>query len=210
VPNRKGRHLLDNLDVDADAAGVFGICYSVLTWKGVGKGLGWSPRSWIKTVGKMIEDGHATTFLIQRSGRGHRVTLTGISDNGWVFQEGPASTVDWARDTASATTYVYYIQVDQAFIDHYEQVKNELQGTRTAYAVVWPNLPRTTSTYQNCVSHSHYLMYRLGLARWTSTKGWWVPSVSNWVDWFKSFVPTSHGGYRWKYKVFHNINTHIP
>lgn len=201
---RKGRHLLASLQPDNGAAGVFGICYSVLTWTGVGKGLSFWPRSWLKTTGKLFENGHATTFLIELADE--QLTLTGMGD-AWVFETDHLDTLDWARDTGSADTFVYYISVDAAFVARYQQVRQELEGRQDSYAVLWPNLPGN-SRYENCVSHCHYLMYKLGIARWISTKGWWVPSTSNWVDWFKTFAPTRYGG--WKYTVFRGTNTHIP
>ncbi len=177
----------------------YGICYSILTWRGVGKGFSiTSPRSWVKTAGKLVEDGHAMTFLLTPGS----ITTTGIGDE-WVFEDDE----DWGRATGSATTYVYYIEVDDAFVQRYANVRDELEGTQTEYAVLWPNLWGATTDYQNCVSSSHYLTYRLGLGRWISTKGWWMPSASNWVDWFKSFA-TSYSG--WKYRVLPNTNTHIP
>jgi hypothetical protein len=228
MPNHKGTHLIENLEIDAGAAGVFGICYSILTWSGVGKGLGFSPGSWLKTLGKLVEDGHAITFLyvknvevvkkIKRGGKEReevvledQLTTTGISDDGWVFDTGPVDKVDWARPTGSATTYVYYIGVNEAFIDKYRQLEAELKGTKTTYDAFWPNLPFVKTHYQNCVSHSHYLVSRLGLASWPNTvKGWWMPSASNWVDWFKSFAPTGRAGFGWKYRKFESTNTHIP
>lgn len=205
-----GNHLVKNIDIPDGAAGVFGLCYSVLTWSGVLKGLGlFSPWSWVKTTGKMFEDGHATTFLIDLGKK--TLTLTGISDEGWEFEEDRLADVDWARTTSSSTTYVYYIAVDGEFIKRYRKLQGKLKGTRTAYAALWPNLWGANTTYQNCVSHSHYLMKELGLAFFTNqVSGWWIPSASNWTEWFKSFVPTYHGNYWWKYKRFLNTNTHIP
>lgn len=203
----KGTHLKKNLDRDKKSAGIFGICYSVLTWSGVGKGLSLWPSSWKKSVTKLFEDGHATTFLLTDSS----LTMTGMSkdEKGWVFDTDSLASQSWARTTGSTYTYVYYVNVTEKFIEKYGKVKAELEKAKTSYAVLWPNLPMI-GRYENCVSHSHYLMYKLGLAYWTSTKGWWVPSHSNWVDWFKSFIPTAHDGYSWKYKRFANTNTHIP
>ncbi|WP_027722775.1 hypothetical protein [Maridesulfovibrio zosterae] len=244
--NLKGTHLWDSLIIPKGAKGVFGICYSILTWSGVAKGLSLtSPGSWIKSVGKMFEDGHATTFLISpdlddldltttavhvkpkavlvkpkavpvkpelalKKSTAY-LTLTGIGDEGWIFDREPLADIDWARSTGSSTTYVYYIGVDEAMLKKYEIVRNLLEGTKTDYAALWPNLPFTKTTYQNCVSHSNYLMWKLGLAFFpVQSKGWWIPSHSNWLEWFKSFVPTYHGSFWWKYKKFENTNTHIP
>jgi hypothetical protein len=204
----KAKQLYDSLEVDGAAKGVFGICYSIITWSGVGKGLGWRPKTWGKTVGKLFENGHATTFLIDRTKKPVRITLTGINDDGWLFEQGSLNATDWARDTGNADTFVYYIGVNAKFLDTYAKVKANLMKTKTSYSVLWPNLGRTR--YENCVSHCHYLMSALGIAYWTNRKGWWVPSVSNWVDWFKSFVPVRTGGFWWKYKVFRHTNTHIP
>lgn len=205
-----GTHLVRNLDMPAGADGVFGICYSVLTWSGVAKGFSvFSPWSWVRSVGKLFEDGHATTFLIDNTR--NRITLTGISDDGWEFEEGTLRRIDWARTTGNATTYVYYIGVDREFLGRYQRLRTRLERTRTAYAALWPNLWGANTTYQNCVSHSHYLMSELGLAFFNGqVSGWWVPSGSNWLEWFKSFVPTYHGDYWWKYKRFQSTNTHIP
>ncbi|GEM_PF-6819783 len=209
MPN-DGNHLINNLQIPPGAAGVFGLCYSVLTWSGVAKGFGFlSPRSWVKTAGKMFEDGHATTFLIDLGN--NELTMTGISDGGWEFETDDLDDVDWSRNTGSSTTYVYYIGVDLNFLARYAVVKNALTGTQTEYAALWPNHRFTQTSYQNCVSHSHYLMSRLGLGYFTTQKrGWWMPSASNWMEWLKSFVPTSHGGFHWQYRKFPNTNTHIP
>ncbi|MDU9394021.1 hypothetical protein ACIP1T_21315 [Pseudomonas japonica] len=208
MTERKGTHLKSSLESISGAKGVFGVCYSILTWSGVGKGFGlFSPSTWGKTLGKLAEDGHATTFLIHKN----QITLTGISDDGWVFDSGSLASKSWARTTGSATTYVYYIGVNGDFIKKYEKLQKKLAKTKTAYAALWPNMVGSSTQYQNCVSHSHYLMSELGLAHWAhSTKGWWVPSASNWVEWFKSFAPVQRDGFAWKYKKFDSTNTHIP
>ncbi|MCP1488628.1 hypothetical protein J3D48_004941 [Pseudomonas fluorescens] len=208
MANKKGTELVADLGTIDEAAGIFGICYSILTWSGVGKGFSpFSLGSWTKTLGKLAEDGHATTFLID----GENITLTGISETGWEFSTGTLASQDWARATGSATTYVYYIGVNKQFIKKYRKLQAKLKKTKTAYDVLWPNLANATTQYQNCVSHSHYLVSELGLAHWANTiKGWWMPSASNWVDWFKSFAPTQRDGFSWKYKKFDSTNTHIP
>lgn len=210
----KGSYLYDHLD-DVDSAwGVFGICYSVLTWEGVAKGF--SPMAagtWLKTVGKLVEDGHATTFLFENDlfNGDPTIVTTGISDEGWEFEEGDAVNINWARRSSSATTYVYYICVTAATGNRYRQLMTELQGTATCYAAIIPNHPLVETHYQNCVSHSQYLMAKLGLASWANqSNGWWVPSISNWMDWFKSFIPVSRHGYKWQYTKFQGVNTHIP
>jgi hypothetical protein len=178
---------------------------------GVGKGLSWRPGSWVKSFGKLVENGHATTFLIDRRTRKNiRITMTGMGDDGWIFDEGGLDEIDWARTTANADTFVYYIGGDREFLKKYAAVQKKLEKTRASYAVLWPNLIFAKTQYDNCVSHSHYLMSQLGIAYWTNRKGWWVPSISNWVDWFKSFVPVRAGAFWWKYKVFRGVNTHIP
>lgn len=179
----------------------FGVCYSILTWSGVGKGFSFmSPGSGLKMAGKLIEDGHAMTFLLTPN----VMITTGIGDNQWVFDvEGY-----WGRATGSSNTYVYYLEVDGTFADRYMVLATELRYTTpTQYAVVTPNVYGSKTSYQNCVSSSHYLMYRLGLGSWVSSKGWWMPSASNWSSWFSSFA-SSHSG--WKYKSLPNTNTHIP
>ncbi len=157
---------------------------------------------------KLIENGHATTFLYKKENK--ELTLTGMDDDGWVFDTGKLEEQDWARTTGSANTYVYYICVDSNFIELYQKVESELKKTKTSYTVLWPNMWGAKTQYENCVSHCHYLMWKLKLAFWTSSKGWWMPSISNWVEWFKSFVPIDHGKFKWKYKSFPATNTHIP
>ncbi|WP_321817799.1 MULTISPECIES: hypothetical protein [unclassified Paraburkholderia] len=225
MTNHNGKHLITNLDIDSGAAGVFGICYSILTWSGVGKGFRpFELSSWRKTLIKVAQDGHATTFLfvkkvkvIKKIGRvkvereEDQLTTTGISAKSWEFETKSIEKSVWARSTGNATTYVYYIGVNQAFIDKYRELEVELNSTDTTYHAFWPNLPFTQTHYQNCVSHSHYLVSKLGLANWPNTiKGWWMPSASNWMDWFKSFVPTGRDGFSWKYKKFESTNTHFP
>lgn len=173
MANKKGTELVAGLEAITGAAGIFGICYSILTWSGVGKGFSpFSFGSWKKTLGKLVEDGHATTFLID----GRNITMTGISDDGWVFNTGALGSTDWARATGSATTYVYYIGVNKAFVKKYRKLEAKLKKTKTSYDAFWPNLPTAKTQYQNCVSHSHYLISELGLAHWGNTvKGWWMP-----------------------------------
>lgn len=208
MTKRKGTHLVAGLEKISGAAGIFGICYSILTWSGVGKGFSpFSLGAWKKTLGKLVEDGHATTFLIV----GENITLTGISEDGWEFNTGNFGEMDWARTTGSSTTYVYYIGVNKQFVKKYKTLAAKLKKTKTTYDAFWPNLPLANTQYQNCVSHSHYLISELGLAHWGNTvRGWWMPSASNWVDWFKSFAPVQRDGFSWKYKKFDSINTHIP
>jgi hypothetical protein len=76
MANVNGNDLLGRLAVDGKAAGVFGICYSIVTWSGVFKGFSlFSPKAWAKTAAKMVENGHAQTFLIDigdEGADGHR------------------------------------------------------------------------------------------------------------------------------------------
>ncbi|MCP4112044.1 MAG: hypothetical protein GY749_42045 [Desulfobacteraceae bacterium] len=204
-----GNHLVNSLNMPDGAAGVFGICYSVLTWSGVGKGFSlFSPRSWVKSAGKMFDDGHSTTFLIDL-GR-NTLTLTGISANGWDFREDDLEYVEWARASHSATTYVYYVGVDNEFLARYRQLRQTLENTHTVYAVLWPNMWGAKTNYQNCVSQSHYLMSKLNLAHFNpQVYGWWMPSLGNELEWLRSFVPTYHGNYWWRYKRFPATNTYI-
>ena len=204
-----GQHLLGNLNPDLSAGGVFGICYSIIRWSGVTKGLKvLSPYSWKKTVGKLFEDGHATTFLIDL--KKDSLTLSGIGNNGWEFTEKDLKSIHWARSSGNADTYVYYISVSEDLVKRYDDLRDDLvYGDAHSYALLSPNLGGSTR-YENCVSSCHYLMYKLGRGSWLSTKGWWIPSTSNWIDWFKSFVPTYHDGYAWKYKVVRNVNTLNP
>ena len=210
------RNILQSLDLtragiqDAGAAGVFGLCCSILTWSGVGKNVSpLRPETWSKLAGKLLEDGHETTFLYQCVN--NKLTMTGIADRSWVFDSGTLGDYQWARNTTSSTTFVYYIFVDNEFIDRYKTLKRTLKRTDTAYAVVWPNLWTAKTTYHNCVSHGHYLISQLGLNFFNEqVAGWWMPSVGNWVEWLKSFVPTYKGDYRWRYRRLENTNTHIP
>lgn len=208
--NHKASELLDELNitrVEVKTGGVFGICYSILTWSGVGKGLSLAPSSWVKSLSKLFENGHATTFFYDYSE--DKITLTGISDNGWVFETGTPENIDWARTTPSSTTFVYYLEINKEIKEKYYKIKEKLTKSNTSYSALWPNLPISTTQYENCVSHSHHLMADLGIVYWPKHKGWWVPSIANWADWLTSFAPI----YRhapWKYKLFQSKNTHIP
>ncbi len=194
-----GQHLLDQLDVP-DGASVFGIAYSIITMSGVMKGAGISPGALVKTAGKLLEDGHATTFFIH----GDEITLTGMGYRGWVFNDGPLASEPWARDTANANTDVYYTVCTPAEAARYAQIRAELEGQRaTTYHEFRPNLPGGTR-YENCISSSHMIVHRMGYGSAIATKGVWIPSVSNWATW------TATKFSAWKHKRFAHTNTHMP
>ena len=199
MPNFKGRHLLNGLNV-GNATGVFGIAYSILTWSGVFKGLGIHPSTWAKVLAKGIENGHAAAFMIDVAN--DDFTMTGMSDEGWVFYGGDLDTEDWARPTVNATTDVYYTTGNN-LVGTFTNVQNELANTPVSYAIVAPNTP-WTPRYENCVSSTHYIAYKMGFGNVMSTKGWWIPSLRNHVAWWGS------DGVAWKHHRFVNCNTHIP
>lgn len=198
MAKHKGRHLLDSLDV-GDAKGVFGIAYSILTWSGTFKGLGISPSSWAKVIGKGFEDGHATAFMIDVEAG--EFTMTGMGDE-WVFYGGDLDAEDWARSTPNAATDVYYTTGDN-LVEKFKEVRAKLEGQKAAYAVLVPNTPFTTR-HENCVSSTHYVVYEMGLGYWAATKGAWVPSFSNYMTWAASKWAS------WKYHRFAGCNTHMP
>ena len=200
MPNHKGFHLLNNLETNGADKGVFGIAYSILTWGGVGKGAGCSFSAVKKTAGKLIEDGHATTFMIDKNNE--LFVMTGIGDS-WVFYGGDLASQDWARQTTSANTDVYYTGLDATQVEKYWNVKEELQASDVNYSELWPNVPGF-SRYENCISSSHYVVYKMGLGKWASTKGSWVPSMSNWMTWAATKASS------WKHRRFDNCNTHFP
>ncbi len=201
MPNFKGSHLLGGLSVGS-STGVFGVAYSIINWSGLFKGLGLSPGSWAKVVSKGFEDGHATTFMIDLKAKSF--TMTGISDDthGWVFYGGGLARDDWARPTTNAATDVYYTTGDD-LPDKFRAVRGELEKTETTYAVLMPNSWFSTR-YENCVSSSHYMVYKMGLGYWASSKGAWVPSFSNWLTWTATKFSS------WKHHRFADCNTHIP
>ena len=201
MANFKGSNLFNNIDKSPGKSGIFGIAYSILTWGGVAKGAGASFSAIKKVGGKLIEDGHATTFMIDRSN--DLFVMSGISDDGWEFYGGDLQSQDWARSSNNANTDVYYVELDKTQVAKYWQIKDELQKLdNVTYSEVWPNIPGRTR-YENCISSSHYLSYRMGFGRWAATKGVWIPSMSNWMTWAATF------GSAWKYKRFNNCNTHF-
>ena len=58
----------------------------------------------------------------------------------------------------------------------------------------------TSTRYENCVSGTHYIVYKMGLGYWASTKGWWVPSLSNHMTWAASKFSA------WKHQKFPDCN----
>lgn len=194
--------LFDSLDVSDASAGVLGICYSILNWSGIAKGSGASPSALGHTLSKVMQDGHATTFLWVKAT--DVFIKTGIARSGWTFCE-----ESWARITSNATTYVYYIEVDQEFIDSYMKTAKRLLRRKVFYGVGTPNL-LDGSEYQNCVSSTHQLLAELGLGSVLMTKGFWMPSIANWVHWFSTFAPRTVAGFTWKYIFFPSVNTLIP
>lgn len=220
-------HLLRELGINSEGGGkggVFGICYSILNGSGMVKGVfdkktqNETYRDYlknriaalVKVVPKVVESGHVTTFLYNKKTK--KITFTGIGDGGWVFEEEDVKKKKWAKQTTRANTYVYYTNVDCDLIAKYEIIRKELEITSNCglvtYAVVTPNIPVPATDFQNCISHSYHLMYKLGLAHWFKTKGWWVPSIGNWADYFCSFASTWRGA-EWKYKMIQNTNTNI-
>lgn len=192
--------LLEQLNIDAEAPGVFGVCYSILTASTMTHGCTTSARGFGNSLVKIVEGGHATTFLWVRS---TDVFIRAAADHsGWGFSQQA-----WARQTPSATTYVYYIEVDQDFIERYKQVAKRLMGlTNIRYSQFRPNVC-TSNDYQNCVSTSHRLMAELGLGSQLMARGYWTPTTANWINWISTFSPRRVGDYTWKYRVFPVTNT---
>ena len=122
-----GKYLLDQLGVKAP---MFGVAYSVINTAGLLKGVSLSRAGITKLAGKLLEDGHATTFMIE----GGNITMTG---------------------------------------------------------------------YENCISSSHMIVHKMGFGSAVATKGFWIPSISNWATW------TATKFSAWKYKALPNMNTHI-
>jgi hypothetical protein len=233
------------LDLGPESAhqSVFGVCYSILTYDAIIKSKEEENRLtsaswWLKSATKIFENGHATTFLIyteteddkeNNTKKGEQVViLTGMSYGGWYFEKGPTKSINWARETESSTTSVYYLWVNSGFVQKYLDVRADLEGRentvpttlrkkvpaaydKTTYAAIWPNLPLAKTRYENCVSHAHFLMSKLGLMHWPlTTKGWWIPSIARWVDWYRLSTPFSITNSGWKHKTFARTNTHIP
>ena len=192
-----GKNLLDQLDAKAP---VFGVAYSIINTSGLLKGVSLSPAGLTKLAGKLVEDGHATTFMIE----GGNITMTGMGDDGWVFEGGKLANADFARSTPNANTYVYYIECTKEDVKKYKSIRTELEGVKdTKYHEVWPNLFGKTR-YENCISSSHMIVHKMGFGSAVATKGVWIPSISNWATW------TATKFSAWKYKVLPNMNTHRP
>lgn len=194
----KGQELLAALDVGSHS-GVFGIAYSIITLGGTFKGVGIDPRTWGQLIGKGLEDGHATAFMIDVTGK--TFTMTGMGD-AWVFYGGALDKDSWARVTDHATTYVYYTTGDD-LVAKFNTVRAKLEKEETSYSVWKPNTP-LTSRYENCISSTHYVVYEMGLGYWLATKGLWVPSFSNYLTWMATLTSS------WKYRKFIARNTHMP
>lgn len=191
--------LFSQLEISSQAPGVFGICYSILNWSGIAKGLSPNRNSIAHSAFKLIESGHATTFLWVKSNDGF--VKSHMCLGGWAFNREA-----WARSTPNATTYVYYVDVDQEFIDRYVEVAKRLLNTAVTHSLTTSNTPGQRS-YENCVSASHHLMAELGLGGAFLARGIWTPSVANWMNWFSSFAPKTVTGATWKYRSFPNTNT---
>ena len=200
MPNLKGSSLLAGLDTAGDDAGVFGIAYSILTLGGALKGAGFSFSALKKVAGKLVEDGHATTFMIDKTNR--MFSMTGFGDDGWVFYGGKLDDHDWARTTQSANTDAYYTPIDSSQISKYWGLKDELLTKNVEYSEWRPNLG--AQRFENCISSSHYVAYRMGLGSQAASMGAWIPSVSNWMTWAATATSA------WKHKRFSACNTHLP
>lgn len=193
--------LMDRLDIDPQASGVFGICYSSLTLNAATRGCGESAGGFGHSLLKLVQGGHATTFLWVRST--DAFVKSEVDESGWSFVE-----TAWARQSHSATTYVYYIEVDWEFIEKYKRVIMRLynKGRHVRFSHFRPNI-LTSHEYHTCVSASHRLMYELGLGSRLMARGFWTPKAANWVTWVASFSPRTVGAYTWKYRSFPMTNT---
>ncbi len=194
----KGNELLAGLDTSGSTE-IFGIAYSILTLSGTFKGIGLDPRTWGGVIAKGIEDGHATAFIIDVA-KG-TFTMTGMGDQ-WVFYGGALDKDSWARVTDNATTDVYYT-TGAGLVAKFAAVQAELAQETTTYSVWKPNTP-LTARYENCISSTHYVVYKMGLGYWAATKGVWVPSFSNYLTWAATMVSS------WKHHRFASRNTHMP
>ncbi|MBN8469234.1 hypothetical protein JYJ95_22255 [Corallococcus exiguus] len=231
-----GQSLLVDLDetLPEGAVGWFGVAYSILTTTALFKGVGIKqPKAWVRTLGKVFENGHATTFLIDLSKKGNEtLTTTGIYEHGWVFDKKKLQNAHWARRTENATTDIYFTAIDKNALKEYNTFREEMgkleklskdrasskgrrllkPGTRTVTYSEWrPNafLPSRTNHYENCVSSSHALALRIGLRpegqRLSPSRLLWVPSLANWRTW-----SGSRGSTVWRYLHLKGCNTHIP
>lgn len=180
-------------------APVFGVAYSIINTSGLLKGVSLSPAGITKLAGKLLEDGHATTFMIE----GGNITMTGMGYDGWVFFGGKLAETDFARSTPNANTYVYYTDCTKEDVEKYKKIRKDLKGVKDTYHELWPNLLGKTR-YENCISSSHVIVHKMGFGSAVATKGVWIPSISNWATW------TATKFSAWKYKALPNMNTHIP
>lgn len=179
---------------------VFGIAYSIITWGGVAKGASISTSGVTKTLGKLVEDGHATTFMSDTE----NITMSGIGNDGWVFYGGKLSEAIWARTTDNATTDVYYTTISADEVKKYHTIIAKLEtGPQPVYSETWPNLP-CSKRYENCISSSHMIVHLMGYSSVASTKGIWIPSAANWATWAATCLSS------WKHMRFPTTNTHIP
>ncbi|GAB4186895.1 MAG: hypothetical protein OHK0024_27310 [Thalassobaculales bacterium] len=195
----KGTDLRNRLNL-GHATGAFGIAYSILTLGGLFKGFSLYPGAIAKTIGKGIEDGHAMAFMLDLAG--DELTTTGMGSTGWVFNSGTLRTMPWARQTTNATTYLYYTTGDD-LAQRFAAVRDELEDQPAGYGLLTPNLPGRDRR-ENCISSTHYIVYRMGMGYWVSTKGLWVPSFSNTMTWMATKFSA------WKYLRVDSANTHLP
>lgn len=198
MPN--GQQLLNDLEGNAP---IFGIAYSIINASGVKKGLTFNPSSWLKTAGKMIEDGHAIAFLITSK----HIYKTGMGEDAWVISESPLKSRkkydQWARATPNCNTDVYYYRCTEKDVEKFREIKNKLEKEKVFYSVAKPNIPYL-SRYENCVSSTHRIVHEMGFGYAIATKGVWIPSVSNNFTWLATKFSA------WSHKRFPGVNTHIP
>lgn len=200
LSGRDLRRLLDpTVGKGTKVEGIFGIAYSVISYRGLVKGFGLSLTGVRKIAEKAIVDGHATTVMIDY--KKQKFCTTGMSDEGWVFNEYRLDR-PFARKTPNSNTDIYYTELTSEQISKYWAIKEELEKLESPakYSVCMPNIIGRTR-YENCVSSSHYISYKMGFGVWASTKGMWIPSMSNYMTWAATKASS------WKHKRIPNSNT---
>ncbi len=182
--------------------GIIGLQYSIFTWSETVKKLE-------TFADKLFANGHAECFMVERGADNSLSYVTcsvAGSEKGDYYcfrQEGDDG--NWLKDTEATDTFVYFVEADSDDIKNFKATKEDMDGKSVKYSVLHPNLPCNPIPFENCVSSSHTVLEKAGIG-WPH-KGWWMPSIDSWMEWFAGKIPFNrHKGNNWLYKKLPSTN----
>jgi hypothetical protein len=204
--------LASGLSWDSETA-IFGVAYSIITTTAIVTAAYNSPNSVSQTLrnalAKSIANGHAVAFLLTKGKKGKvelvKTAIGGTDDpdkDAWDFED-LGGDEEFAKTSTATNTDVYYIAGSQ-YAGTFRKVRSDLEKKDVHYSELIPNWCSSSSNdrNENCVSSTHYIVYKMGLG-WWGGEGYWIPSAANWLTWLACT------GTSWRYKAYPSCNTLI-